>query len=151
MYPTAENAQGIRIIECYVDQLVVREDRLVKECEEAVLGCLDSCDVSRETNEGRAERLARFAVYPPVVAIGLAFVLIAFRLHSLDNPLVYRGEVLTHLALRETEEVDHHDASWPGGQIPAVAIEANVFLCPWHRPETKTCCFFRSDNETGAV
>ena len=80
-----EDSEHVRVAGGDIDEHIVRQDGCVQENKEAVLCGFDGCDVATEAIQGRAEVGARLTENPPIVAVRLPIVLIAFGLHVIDT------------------------------------------------------------------
>ena len=58
-------------------------------------------------------------------------VLVTFWLDSVKQPLVHRRETRSHFFGRQPEQINDHDMARRGGQVAAVAVEADVAFQAW--------------------
>src|SRR5437868_6121608 len=69
-------------------EFVIWKHRRLQKDEKAVFGCLNSRYVPTYVLQGRSEPRTCLAMNPPVVPVRWPSVLIAFRLDSVENPLI---------------------------------------------------------------
>ena len=123
-----EDAQGPGVVQRDVDEFVVRQDGLIQEHEGAVFGGLHGGDITSQVRQCRAEILPRLPEYPPVVPIGRAVVLIPFRFHPLQDPLIDLGVPRPDILCAQPEQVDDHDPARALSQIATVEIPSDMPL-----------------------
>src|ERR1035437_5994684 len=126
-----KDAEDVSVAGRDVDQFVVWEDGCVEEDEEAVFGCFGGGDIAAETPESRAKGAAGLAEEPPLTGVflrvfGAALLAFAFRLDVIHDVLIDRRESGAYFLGGEAEQVDHHYAAWPGGDVTAIAVVADM-------------------------
>ena len=150
-----QHTQVQRVAQGDGDQLVVRQHVVAQELKVPVFGGFDRRDVARQAGELRAHVLARLAEDPPQPGVGGAVLAlrlgIALRLDPVSHPLVDRREPGAHGIGVQAEEVDHPHPARPVGQVPAVAVGADVPLQPCHAAQPEFRRFGRRDDEPRTV